>query len=230
VSMARLSKHFGLSAKRQGKSRLAPVIAGVGVLGLLGALFFVLLTTEDAHQANGHSTAYPTHGHTPDVHSRDAKPIATASVDEPEDNRLQVHTHHAEPLGEEAYKDAPPDVVLWGDLARALVVRRGSTYQTTFLPPVLALDGKTISIVGYVTPVTEKVTPSKQFLLSNHAFLCDECEPPTSTELVEVNTRDSVIAKEGVAIVRGQFEVVKNDSKGLAYRLNKAVILKQQAH
>ena len=152
--------------------------------------------------------------------------VLQPTVNEPEDNRFQVHTNHAEPLGEQAYKDAPADVVLWGDLARALVVRKGSTYQTTFLPPVLALDGKTISIVGYVTPVMGKGAPSKQFLLSNHAFLCDECEPPTSTELVEVNTRDVVMAKDGVATIRGQFEVVRNDPKGLVYRLNEAIILK----
>jgi hypothetical protein len=225
--MARLSKYFGLAAQRQGKSRLTSAIAGVGVLGLLGALSFVLLPTQDAQQANGRSTAYATHSHPRDAHDQDANLEAAASVNEPEDNRLQVHTHHAEPLSEQAYKDAPADVVLWGDLARALVVRKGSTYQTTFLPPVLALDGKTISIIGYVTPVMRKDSPSKQFLLSNHAFLCDECEPPTSTELVEVNTKDFVMAKDGVATIRGQFEVLKNDPKGLVYRLNKAIILKQ---
>ena len=151
-------------------------------------------------------------------------------VDAPKDDRLQVHTHHAEPLGEKAYQDAPADVVLWGDLARALVVRKGSTYQTTFLPPVLALNGKTISIVGHVTTIAGNDKPAKQLLLSSHAFLCEECEPPAPTELVEVNTQDFVKAKDGVATIRGQFELVKNDPKGLVYRLNNAVLLKRVAH
>ena len=155
---------------------------------------------------------------------------ASQAAEEPQDNRFQVHTHQARPLSEQAYKDAPPDVVLWGDLARALVVRNGSTYQTTFLPPVLALDGKTISVVGHVTTVKGTDRPTKQFLLSSHAFLCDECEPPTPTEVIEVNTKDFVKAKDGVATVRGKFEVVKNDSKGLVYRLNRAVVLKQGSH
>ena len=208
--MAGPSSHSGFSTRTGGRSWLAPAAAGVGICALLAALSLVLLPTRDSEH--------------------DAHPHASNSVDEPEDNRLQVHSHHAEPLGEEAYKDAPADVVLWGDLARALVVRKGSTYQTTFLPPVLALDGKTISIIGHVTPLTEKDTPGKQFLLSDHAFLCDECEPPTPTELVEVNTKDFVVAKGGVATVRGQFEVVKDDPKGLAYRLNEAIVLKQRAH
>lgn len=228
--MMRLSKYFGFSTKVDGRSCLTPATAGVGILGLLAALSFVLLPTQGAEQASGRSTARAAHDHARGAHDHDAHPHASNSIDEPEDNRLQVHTHHALPLSEAAYKDAPADVVLWGDLARALIVRKGSTYQTTFLPPVLALDGKTISIIGHVTPVTEKDTPSKQFLLSSHAFLCDECEPPTPTELVEVNTKDFVIAKDGVATIRGQFEVVKNDPKGLAYRLNKAVILNQQPH
>lgn len=210
-----------------GRWRLTPAIAGVGILGLLAVGSFVLLPTPGTDQAKGHSTAAAMQD---PAHDQDASHGASETVDAPKDDRFQVHTHHAEPLSEQAYKDAPADVVLWGDLARALVVRKGSTYQTTFLPSVLALDGKTISIIGYVTPIMKKDTPSKQLLLSNHAFLCDECEPPTPTELVEVNTKDFVTAKDGVATIRGQFEVLKNDPKGLAYRLNKAVILKQQAH
>ncbi len=224
--MVRLSRYFGFSSKMDGKSRPTPATVGVVISGLLAALLFVLLPTQSADQATGHSTAHATRDHARDAHDRGGDPHAS----EPEDNRFQVHSRHAELLGEQAYKDAPADIVLWGDLARALVVRKGSTYQTTFLPPVLALDGKTISIIGYVTPVMEKDTPSKQFLLSDHALLCDECEPPSSTEFVEVNTKDFVIAKNGVATIRGQFEVVKNDPKGLAYRLNKAIVLKQQAH
>lgn len=133
-------------------------------------------------------------------------------------------------MGEQAYKNAPADVVLWGDLARALVVRKGSTYQTTFLAPVLALNGKTISIVGHVTAVTGKDKPAKQFRLSSHALVCDECEPPAATEVVEVNTKDFVISRNGVATVSGRFEIVKNDPNGLAYRPNNAVVVKQDSH
>jgi len=228
--MARLSKYFGFSTQMDGRSCLTPATAGVSIFGLLAALLFVSVSTQGAEQSNDRSTTHATRDHMRDARGQDVNSRASNSVDEPEDNRLQVHTHHAEPLSEQAYKDAPADVVLWGDLARALVVRKGSTYQTTFLPPVLALDGKTISIIGYVTPVMDNDKPSKQFLLSSHAFLCDECEPPTPTELVEVNTKDFGMAKEGVATIRGQFEVVKNDPKGLAYRLNQAVILKQPRH
>lgn len=225
--MARSSKYFGFSTKISGRSWLTPATAGVGILGLVALLLFMFLPNQGVEQANSDGAAHATHALTPDVHNHDAHPNASTSVDESEDNRFQVHTHHAELLGEEAYKEAPADTVLWGDLARALVVRRGSTYETTFLPSVLALDGKTISLIGYVTPVTGTDTPSKQFLLSDHAFLCDECAPPTPTELVEVNTKNPVMVKDGVATIRGQFEVVKNDPKGLVYRLNRAIILKQ---
>ena len=227
--MARPSTYLGAVSKISARSSLIPAFAGISILGLLAAYVLVLSPIQGTAQTNSRSTAAViddgAHYAHPDAHHR-----ASKSVDEPEDNRFQVHVHQAEPLREQAYKNAPADVVLWGDLARALVVRKGSTYQTTFLAPVLALDGKTISIVGYVTQVMKKDTPSKQFLLSSHAFLCDECEPPTPTELVEVNTKDFVMAKDGVATVRGQFEVLKNDPKGLAYRLNKAIIVKQQTH
>ena len=226
--MARPSTHLGSISKISARSWLIPAFAGISILGLLAAYVFVLSPIQDTAQTHSRSTAAVMDDRAHYAHDADAHQRASKSGDEPEDNRFQVHVHQAEPLGEQAYKNAPADVVLWGDLARALVVRKGSIYQTTFLAPVLALDGKTISIVGYVTQVMKKDTPSKQFLLSSHAFLCDECEPPTPTELVEVNTKDFVMAKDGVATVRGQFEVLKNDPKGLAYRLNKAIIVKQQ--
>jgi hypothetical protein len=214
----------------KGRLWLTPTIVGVGILGLLGAYSFVPPPTQVTEQADAHSTSGAVHDGARKAHDGNAPRGASPSVDAPKDDRLQVHTHHAEPLGEKAYQDAPADVVLWGDLARALVVRKGSTYQTTFLPPVLALNGKTISIVGHVTTIAGNDKPAKQLLLSSHAFLCEECEPPTPTELVEVNTRDFVKAKDGVATIRGQFELVKNDPKGLVYRLNNAVLLKRVAH
>lgn len=228
--MARPSTYLGSMSKIRGRSWPIPAIVGVGILGFLAVYFFVLFSDQGAEKTNSRSTTPAMSDRAHDGHDRDAHQRASKPVDEPEDDRLQVHVHQAEPLGAQAYKDAPADVVLWGDLARALVVRKGSTYQTTFLPPVLALDGRTISIVGHVTSVTEKTKPTKQFLLSSHTFLCDGCEPPTPTEVVEVNTKEFVTARNGVATVRGRFEIVKNDPQGLAYRLNNAVILKQDVH
>ena len=223
--MARPSTHLGSISRIRGRSWPIPAIAGVGILGFLAAYFFVLLPNQGAEKTNSQSTTTVMDDRDHGAHQR-----ASKAGDEPEDDRLQVHVHQAEPLGAQAYKNAPADVVLWGDLARALVVRKGSTYETTFLAPVLALDGKTISIIGHVTSVIEKDKPTKQFLLSSHTFLCDGCRPPAATEVVEVNTKDFVRARSGVATVRGRFEIVKNDPQGLAYRLNDAVILKQDAH
>ena len=227
--MARPSTYLGSIPKISARSWLIPAFAGISILGLLTAYVLVLSPIQGPAQTNSRSTAAVmddgAHYAHPDAHHR-----ASKSVDEPEDNRFQVHVHQAEPLREQAYKNAPADVVLWGDLARALVVRKGSTYQTTFLAPVLALDGKTISIVGHVTAVMGKDKPTKQFLLSSNAFLCDGCEPPTPTEVVEVNTKDFVMSRDGVATVSGRFEIVKNDPNGLAYRLNNAVIMKQDSH
>jgi len=227
--MARPSTYLGSIPKISARSWLIPAFAGISILGLLAAYVLVLSPIQGTAQTNSRSTAAVmddgAHYAHPDAHHR-----ASKSVDEPEDNRFQVHVHQAEPLREQAYKNAPADVVLWGDLARALVVRKGSTYQTTFLAPVLALDGKTISIVGHVTAIMGKDKPTKQFLLSSNAFLCDGCEPPTPTEVVEVNTKDFVMSRDGVATVSGRFEIVKNDPNGLAYRLNNAVIMKQDSH
>ncbi|GEM_PF-5175426 len=214
--MARLSRYFGYASKVGGRSSAAPAVAGVSVLGLVAFSVLMLVAPAKADDANpapqAHILKAHEHAH---VHG--------------EDDHAHGHHHEATPLSADAYKDAPSDVVLWGELARAMVVRKGSQSKATFLPSVLELDGKTLSIVGFVTPTGEAGKPSKQFLLSDHAFMCAECEPPTPTGLVEVNTKDFVLAQGGTATVRGQFQLVKDDPQGLIYRLNNAVVLKQSA-
>jgi len=225
--MGQRAKPIEHSTQTHGKSRLTPALAGVGGPCLLAALLSLpALPGQAAEQASAHSPAYLTQVHADDQRAQPHKPHHHGQVD---DSATHHHIHKSTLLDANAYQDAPDDVVLWGDLARAMVVRKGSTYQATFLPPVLALDGKTLSLIGFVTPTDAHGKPIKQFLLSDHAFMCDECEAPTPTGLVEVNTKDYVLVDQGRATVRGQFEVVKNDANGLVYRLNNATILKQQA-
>jgi hypothetical protein len=126
------------------------------------------------------------------------------------------------------FKQAPKDLVLWGDLARAGVTRSGGRFHVTFLPPVRALDGKTVTLVGFMAPVHAGKRHT-QFLLSDRRFLCDACEaPPPPQSLVEINTRVAEPARERPIIVRGSLELVRDDPNGLIYRLTDAKVLRRQ--
>jgi hypothetical protein len=129
------------------------------------------------------------------------------------------------PLTEADFQGSPKDVVLWGELARVGVSRREGRFVPTFLPPVIALDGKSITLVGYMTPL-QKGEDHKQFLLSDRPILCGHCSPPAPAAIVEVNLKTSEWRRERPIMVRGKLQLVR-DVPGLFYRLNEGVILQR---
>ena len=138
--------------------------------------------------------------------------------------------HHAEgtSLSAADFKHSPKDLVLWGDLARARVTRSGGRFHVTFLPQVRALDGKTVTLVGFMAPVHSGKRHT-QFLLSDRRFLCDGCQsPPPPQSVVEVNSRVAEPARDRPITVRGSLELVGDDPNGLIYRLNGAKVLRRQ--
>jgi hypothetical protein len=166
-------------------------------IAALGCVFGGLLATHPASSA-------PMHAEGPHGHS-DGKNLLTAAD----------------------FKRAPRDLVLWGDLARAGVTRTGGRFHVTFLPPVKALEGKTVTLIGFMAPVHtgERHT---QFLLSDRRFLCDAClAPPPPQSIVEVNARVAEPARERPITVRGALELVKDDPNGLLYRLNDAKVIRR---
>src|SRR5687767_263484 len=96
------------------------------------------------------------------------------------------HAHAAQVLTAKDFRNAPRDLVLWGELAKVGVTRKSGRYHVTFLPPVLALDGKTVALVGFMTTVRPGDRHT-QFLLSNRP-ICEECHgAPNLYGIVEVN-------------------------------------------
>ena len=137
------------------------------------------------------------------------------------------HEDHAPALTAKHFRNAPKDLVLWGQLAKVGVTRHGGRYHVTFLPPVLALDGKTVALVGFMTTVHpgERHT---QFLLTDRPFLCDDCHSaPSPAGIVEVNAKVGQPARGSPIMVRGTLELVKDDPNGLVYRLRDAKVIRR---
>lgn len=146
-----------------------------------------------------------------------------------EEDRPHVHQHQdaGDALREQDYKGAPKDLVLWGDLARTRVVRSGGRFRATIPPSVRALDGRTVTLLGFMAPV-HAGTRHTQFLLSDKRFLCEGCDSaPGPESIVEVNVKTGEPVRQRPLFVRGKLEVVRDDPDGLVYRLNGAKVIRR---
>lgn len=120
---------------------------------------------------------------------------------------------------------APADTVVWGTLAKVGLKRVDGKIARTFTAPIRELDGKKITLYGYVTRVDGRAGPQRVFLLSSQKIACRGCSAPVEPEgIVEVTLVHAVdLAKllkaSDAAAVRGRLVLVKDDSSGLLYQL-----------
>lgn len=124
------------------------------------------------------------------------------------------------------FAGAPRDLVLWGDLARAGLTRKNGQYKLTLMPAkIRALDGKSVTLVGYMTVIGGAKRHSR-FLLSAQPLLCDECHAMNSpTTTAEINTLRPQNQTDEPLMIRGTMEIVEDNPNGLVYRINKATVL-----
>lgn len=140
-----------------------------------------------------------------------------------------AHAHDEGEMFKLDFTKAPPDVLVWGELAKVGVQRHHGKYQITLLPPVLALDGKQVTMYGYMTPVGPG-DEHKKFLLSMAPLNCPGCTTVTGPEgIVEVNVdKPQATTTEPVA-VRGTMNVLKDDPDGLIYRIVDGEVVQAEA-
>lgn len=191
------------------KDSLGRTPAGQALFRCLGPLF--LATAMLAAPVHAHPVAEP----------------ATA----PSHSGGHSHGHHHVPpehrLSPSDFEGAPEDLVLWGELAKAGVTRKAGRYDVAFLPPVLALEGRTITLIGFMAPV-HPGEREKQFLLSDTRFLCDTCQSaPAPQSIVEVNAKEGQPVHERPIMVRGKLELVRDSPHGLIYRLHDATVIQR---
>jgi len=136
------------------------------------------------------------------------------------------HSQGERALTSNDFRDAPGDLILWGQLAKVGLTRSSGRYHVTFLPPVSALDGKTVTLVGFMTTV-HPGTLHTQFLLSDRPILCRDCHSaPDPSGIVEVNIRVAEPATTSPVRVQGKLQLVKDNPNGLIYRLLDARVVR----
>ncbi len=123
------------------------------------------------------------------------------------------------------------DSVSWKMLAHAQVKNSGQrSMHIDYAKDVAALDGKTITITGYMFPLQNSDDQS-HFLLSAYPPSCPYCLPAGPAELIEINDCAALrftyepIALEGKMQLLQKGEDLKD---GMFYRMSKAHLVKPQ--
>jgi uncharacterized protein len=117
------------------------------------------------------------------------------------------------------------DVVPWSVLAKVLVRFQKPKIVIAYSPEVQKLDGTTVKVEGYMTPL-EPGTEHRHFLLLSVPPTCSFCVPGGAESMVEVRTLKPVKYTQNAIVLQGKFEVLEKDPQGLYYRMGKAKVVK----
>lgn len=108
---------------------------------------------------------------------------------------------------------------LWRDLAQARFV--GPASDPAFPDGVMALNGATVTLRGFMVPLSEGVVHSR-FILSANPVSCTACQSPRPATMVQVQSRAPVTAHREPVAVTGILRL--KPFEGLFYRLDRAEI------
>jgi hypothetical protein len=120
-----------------------------------------------------------------------------------------------------------PGVVAWHTLTKVSIEAQGGRPMLKFSAGISELNGKTVKLRGYITPL-QLGSGQKHFILSPKPPTCAFCMPGGPDEMVEVFTRTPVKYLIEPVTVSGTFALLQNDSGGLFYRLANAALVQSE--
>ena len=115
------------------------------------------------------------------------------------------------------------DDLLWKDFGKCKIkMDRNLSVNITYIPSVKAMDGKNVTISGFMQPLEAKDKFS-HFLLSKNAPTCAYCPPSRPNEVVEVFSSKPMMWKENLITISGTLNLVNDGKKGVFFQMKDAV-------
>lgn len=114
---------------------------------------------------------------------------------------------------------------LWLVLAKTKIGeddKRG-LFTVAFPPAVKALDGRTVTLSGFMLPL-DTTDRSHHFLLSRYTPVCFFCPPGAPNEVVEVVARNGVEVTDRMLTVTGRLTLANGAEKGLFFQMDQATV------
>jgi hypothetical protein len=107
----------------------------------------------------------------------------------------------------------------WEVLSKVKVVEKDNLLAPEFSEEVLSLNGKRVTLRGYMMPL-DQAKKQKNFILSaNPVAACYFCLPGGPETMVEVKALKSVPFNYNPIVVTGKLELLEDDPMGMYYRL-----------
>lgn len=127
-------------------------------------------------------------------------------------------------LGAAAAARADEPEVDWTDLLNTQVQTKGDAQTITYVPALKPLDGKPVTMHGWITPINlGDGTTVTSFLLTGTPGTCPFCFGMGPEAFVLVSAAEPVPADATVELLlHGRFELTPHDPIGFFYRLRQA--------
>jgi hypothetical protein len=120
-----------------------------------------------------------------------------------------------------------PGVVAWYELTQVKFAQRDGKSVLQFGDRVNALDGKSIKLRGYITPL-QFGSDQKHFILSPKPPSCAFCVPAGPDEMVEVYSTAPIKYSLDPITISGTLAILRNDPGGLMYRMANAMSISSE--
>jgi hypothetical protein len=95
------------------------------------------------------------------------------------------------------------------------------TYSIHLTPAVKALDGKTVTLRGFVLPM-DGSDHTQHFLISRNTPVCLYCPPGQPNEVVEVEAARAIPWSNKIVSVTGKLHLINDEEKALFFKIEKA--------
>src|SRR5262249_49914973 len=95
------------------------------------------------------------------------------------------------------------------------------TYSIKLTPEVQSLDGKTITVRGFVLPM-DGSDQTKHFLLSRNTPVCAFCPPGQPNEVIEVQSSNAVPFTDKIVAVTGKLRLVNDQERSVFFKMENA--------
>ncbi len=114
---------------------------------------------------------------------------------------------------------------LWSKLAKCPVSYddKSGVYGIALTPEVKALDGKTITVRGFVLPM-DGSDRTRHFLVSRNTPVCMFCPPGQPNEVIEVRSPHAVEWTDKVVSVSGKLHLINDREKALFFKIENATV------
>lgn len=109
----------------------------------------------------------------------------------------------------------------WSQLARAGASMYRDGRISRFPSNLHALDGKEVTLAGYMMPFTDADRHS-EFMFSALQFHCAGCMMGELNRMVAVKAAEPVAYGTGPLVIRGQLRLLEDEASPLYYRLESA--------